>query len=271
MPVPYKGYTVPELDDPAHAPDAFKQYTDSLVAAGGGGVPVGCVMPYVGDTAPDSTWKICDGSSLDVTIYNELYAVIGSKFGTASAGFFKIPDLRGAVPRGAGTSGLNGAWDGGAVGAAPSASPTVSLTSAHLPSHTHTVPAHAHTAGLAGATAAGNGTHAHGFALMTSSGGGHDHDTKMIAPGDFNRNGSNPGARMDSNTSGNRTAVGGAHTHSVTGSISNDGFHSHTVSGTVSVSSGGGGATGEAGSSTPTAINVVGPAVAVNYLIKVKP
>ena len=271
MPIDYKGYTVPELDDGANANVAFKQFADSVVAAGGGGVPVGCVMPYVGDTAPDATWRICDGQELDVTVYHELFAVIGAKFGTASAGYFKLPDMRGAVPRGAGNSGLGGGWAGGTIGSAPTAPESLALTTSHMPSHAHAQTNHSHSALWTGSISS-NGTHSHSFGLTAGSDGTHDHDVRITSASNYTRSGTGSGANVASSNSGNRTASSGAHTHPVTGTITNDGYHSHTVSGGVSIDNGGGGnLTAAAGSASPTAINLVGPAVSLNYIIKVKP
>lgn len=57
-------------------------------------VPVGAVLPYAGDTAPDG-WLMCDGSTFDTRLYPELSRVIGSS----------TPDLRGRVPVGVGQDG----------------------------------------------------------------------------------------------------------------------------------------------------------------------
>ena len=281
MPIDYKGYTVPELDDGANANVAFKQFADSVVAAGGGGVPVGCVMPYVGDTAPDADWKICDGQELDATVYSELFAVIGAKFGTASAGYFKLPDMRGAVPRGAGNSGLGGGWAGGAVGAAPTAPQSVTLTTAHMPSHTHAQSAHSHSATFSGSgTATDAGSHEHYVSGSTATDGHHRHlyyETTAVS----NTNTSGGGSltrvsSLDAKWSNTFFTLPDEvkHSHAIGLNSQANGSHAHGVSvtGTVSVPVGGGGdQTGAAGSGSPTALNMVGPAVSLNYIIKVKP
>ena len=281
MPIDYKGYTVPELDDGANANVAFKQFADSVVAAGGGGVAVGCVMPYGGDTAPDATWMICDGQELDATVYHELYAVIGAKFGTAQAGYFKVPDMRGAVPRGAGDSSLGGGWAGGAIGSAPTAQQSVTLTEAHMPSHTHTQSTHSHAATFSGYGSASNGgDHAHVVSGSTATDGHHQHlyygvnetsNSNTSGGGSLTRVSSIshrqestfntlPNSILHSHAIGLNTQINGSHSHSV------------TVNGTVTVIAGGGGdQTAAAGSATPTALNMVGPAVSLNYIIKVKP
>ena len=66
---------------------------------------VGSIVPFGGSTAP-SGFLLCNGAEVLKTTYAELYAVIGDAFGTASDNTkFKLPDLREAVPKGAGLSG----------------------------------------------------------------------------------------------------------------------------------------------------------------------
>lgn len=77
--------------------------------------PIGSILPYGGTTAP-SGWMICNGASLLRTDYAELFAVIGTAFGSADSTHFNIPDLRGEFLRGAGTNSHSEQGDGGAVG-----------------------------------------------------------------------------------------------------------------------------------------------------------
>ena len=70
------------------------------------GIPVGAVMTYAGPPAPASQiyleaqgWMVCDGRSLTVARYPELFAVIGYLYG-GSAGTFLLPDYRGLFLRG---------------------------------------------------------------------------------------------------------------------------------------------------------------------------
>jgi microcystin-dependent protein len=78
---------------------ANRTYYNSLRA-----IPVGSVIPYVGETAPTG-WLVCNGANLSRTTYADLYAVCGTNFGTVNGSSFNIPDLRGAFMRG---------WDNGA-------------------------------------------------------------------------------------------------------------------------------------------------------------
>jgi microcystin-dependent protein len=75
-------------------------------------VPVGTVLPYVGDSAPPG-WLICDGGPSDGLLntgtFRRLWEVIGYKYGQVGSNF-RIPDLRGRFLLGAllgATSNLN--------------------------------------------------------------------------------------------------------------------------------------------------------------------
>ena len=57
--------------------------------------PVGSIMAYAGATAP-SDWLFCDGAEIQRSVYNTLFQVIGTQYGTPSnSSVFKLPDLRG--------------------------------------------------------------------------------------------------------------------------------------------------------------------------------
>lgn len=62
------------------------------------GMPVGAVMPYAGPVAP-SGWVLCDGSEVKTADYETLFSVIGYTYGDPATllglGTFKLPDLRG--------------------------------------------------------------------------------------------------------------------------------------------------------------------------------
>ena len=68
-------------------------------------LPIGVIIPFGGSVIP-SGYLLCNGAEVLKTAYAELYAVIGDAFGTASVNTkFVLPDLREAVPKGAGLSG----------------------------------------------------------------------------------------------------------------------------------------------------------------------
>lgn len=130
----------------------------------GAGIPVGAVMDFAGSAAP-AGWLVCGGQSLNRTDYAELFAAIGTAFGSLSGSTFSLPDCRGRVSAGrdfdsGGVAGRLTATtmtpDGATLGATGGAQ-TITLTTDQMPSHTHTgstdsAGAHAHTVpyGLAG-------------------------------------------------------------------------------------------------------------------------
>ena len=63
------------------------------------GIPSGCIFAYGGTTAPPG-WLLCVGTSVNRVDYPQLFAAIGTAFGTASASTFNLPDLRGRFLRG---------------------------------------------------------------------------------------------------------------------------------------------------------------------------
>ena len=70
----------------------------------GDSIPAGVVSPYAGSSAPTG-WLICDGRALSKATYPELYAAIGTNWGSGDGvnTDFNIPDFREAVPVGTGT------------------------------------------------------------------------------------------------------------------------------------------------------------------------
>lgn len=71
--------------------------------------PTGIILPYGGAAAP-ANWAFCDGRAVSRTAYPRTYAAIGTYWNSSSPEapipdtHFAIPDLRGASPRGVGTS-----------------------------------------------------------------------------------------------------------------------------------------------------------------------
>ncbi len=68
-------------------------------------VPVGTIMPWAGTSLPaDGKWKFCNGENVSKNTYSELFGIIANKYGTASTNNFRLPNLTGKVPLGAGSS-----------------------------------------------------------------------------------------------------------------------------------------------------------------------
>jgi len=92
-----------------------------------GGDVVGSFKSFGGVTAPNG-YLICDGSEVQQSVYPALYAVLGSRYGTAAAGNFKLPDTRGRSLLGATTEFPVGSYGG---------SRTHQISLSEMPAHKH--------------------------------------------------------------------------------------------------------------------------------------
>ena len=118
--------------------------------------PSGAILQYAGSSAPTG-WLLCDGNVVSTTTYASLFAVIGYTYG-GSGSLFQLPDLRGRVPAGKAPSGTFATL--GSSGGAE----TVTLTTAQMPSHTHTQDSHNHIQNSHTHT---QNAHAHGGSVGT--------------------------------------------------------------------------------------------------------
>ncbi|WP_165792335.1 phage tail protein [Thalassospira lohafexi] len=111
------------------------QALESLFGGGGSGgaVPVATVLSFAGSSAPDG-FMLCDGAELLASEYADLFATIGTTYGAGQApGSFKLPDMRGRTPIGAGQGdGLTDRVIGVADG-----EETHQLTVDEMPEHDH--------------------------------------------------------------------------------------------------------------------------------------
>ncbi len=139
-------------------------------------VPVGVIQAFAGSTSP-SGWLECDGSAISRTTYADLFAVIGTTFGSGDGSTtFNLPDLRGEFIRG---------WDNGRGVDASRA--FGSNQSDQNRSHTHTATinnagAHTHNSGLYRNSGVDDGLPNHYLLdgtltdpIVTSSSGDHTH------------------------------------------------------------------------------------------------
>lgn len=251
---------------PLHA--ATKAYADALV-------PVGVVMPYAGEAAPNANWRICDGQPLTTAGFPALFAVLGYRFGGAGANF-NLPDLRSRFPLGRDTREVPHDTTGKTGG----------TRTVVLPQHDHTIGGHSHT--IASHTHTMAHTHAmshshsidHGHTATSGAVGNHSHDLAVR----WNSTGSGGvGEPMISNSTGTDSVKGvagaGAHNHAIAvqGFIGNSGASSiaNTAgssaantggSGQLSTSSTSAGNTGNAGTS---GASMLPPFQVLNYIIKV--
>jgi microcystin-dependent protein len=236
----------------------------AVATATAGALPPGVVVPYAATSAP-SGYLLCDGSSQLRASYANLFAVIGTTYGSADGTHFNVPDLRGRVVvgtgSGAGLSVRNLAATGGEENHI--------LSVAELASHNHGGATGADTptgsissVAVSGTTGAGS-AHNHGFSLTA------DMNAVTVA---YNGGGSNnarlsiqgaggPNVILDTWTGADLPVFGSinsesSHTHSFTSST-----HSHTFTGTSqthTISSNGSG----------TAHNNMQPYMVLTYIIK---
>ena len=117
-----------------------------------GAVPVGVVNPFAGATAP-SGWLLCYGQAVSRTAYPVLFTTLSTTYGAGDGSTtFNIPDMRGRAV--AGKDDMGGTAASRLTSTVLTASNTLgatggtqthTMTSAEMPSHTHTQDAHTHT------------------------------------------------------------------------------------------------------------------------------
>jgi microcystin-dependent protein len=179
-------------------------------------VPVGAVNMWVTGTAP-SGWLLCQGQQVAVADYSALAAVLGTTYGALTNGsggsgttHFRLPDLRGRIPMGAGT-GRNVADSADltarTLGAKISDAETHTLTSAEIP-------AHSHPNTVSGTFAANGHTHGvnsnFGAAYFAGSGFYYTEGNTVVANGTTGT-GANSSSASVSISNADNTGGGGAH------------------------------------------------------------
>lgn len=144
-------------------------------------VSAGVISMYGGDVAPSGS-LLCNGAEYSTASYPALFSAIGYKYGGSGA-LFRVPNMQGRVPVGAG-AGYGMGSTGGAA--------TVALTEAQMPSHQH------------GGTTTYNGDHNHtpsgggNFVAHTNAGGGIGNGSVFLGT-----------------YSGPTTSTNGGHTHGI--------------------------------------------------------
>lgn len=93
---------------------------------------VGEIRIFTGNFAPNG-WFLCQGQLLPISSYQVLFAIIGTYYGGNGTTNFQLPNLQGRVPIGWGQGQGLPLYDLGQTGGAPS----VALTQAQMPTHTH--------------------------------------------------------------------------------------------------------------------------------------
>ncbi len=113
----------------------YRQVLLDLVNRKGHVLDVGDVF-FSAAAATPSDCLACDGSQVAQIDYPALYAALGSAFGAADPGYFRLPDLQARSP--IGTSGTLSRGDAGG-------NEEITLTVDQLPAHDHSLTDHSHT------------------------------------------------------------------------------------------------------------------------------
>lgn len=140
---------------------------------------IGEIVCWSGVGSPDPKWLACDGSAVNIADYPDLYAIIGTIYGSPGAGQFNLPDLTDRTPAGIGVNALG----------TPYGEASHTLITAETPSHTHSDTGHTHAESAAvasvGAAITGVpvpsaipivGVTGVGIAILTSTGGDGAHN-----------------------------------------------------------------------------------------------
>lgn len=152
--------------------------------------PPGIVRPYAGTTAPDGE-LLCDGTSYLRATYPDLFAIIGTTYGSADATHFNVPDLRGRIP--VGKDNMGGGSAAGRITNAIAGFVATTLGASggdqRSQQHNHTItdPGHTHAVNVRSLSASATDPTNHylalaGAAVYTGS------TTNATAAADFNAN-----------------------------------------------------------------------------------
>ncbi|MDX1911328.1 MAG: tail fiber protein [Saprospiraceae bacterium] len=104
------------------------------------------IMLFAGNFAP-RYWAYCNGQILSIAQNQALFALLGTTFGGNGTTTFALPDLQGRAAIGSGS----GIGRSSFVLGQKAGTPTVTLTNANLPYHSHPI-----SGGLTATTAAPN-------------------------------------------------------------------------------------------------------------------
>ena len=131
-------------------------------------LPAGSIIMWAAIAAP-TNWLLCNGSVVSRATYASLFASIGTTYNTGgeTVDQFRLPDLKGRVVTGYDSSQTEFNTMGKTGGAK-----THTLTSAEMPSHTHTQDAHNHTLRGWVFNGAGSSGNHYGIAWQSNTGAG---------------------------------------------------------------------------------------------------
>jgi microcystin-dependent protein len=174
-------------------------------------LPAGVVVPWASpNLVPPIGWFLCDGSTKLTVNYPDLFAAIGTTYGSVGPGSFNLPQMANRIPVGLGTNA-----DGYNLSAVANTggNRVEALTDAQLPPHTHDL-----SGGTISGTTSSAGSHRHGIwadpdggdgsgAIKLNNDVGSDYDTTPQAGAGGN---------------GAYISDAGVHTHSLSGTVAGD-------------------------------------------------
>lgn len=152
----------------------FAEEEGTIVDKGSVTSPLGVITAYAGIESNaellERGFMVADGSSLRRADYPDLFAIIGTTYGTADNSHFNLPDLKGRTIVGVDSadSSFNTLGEKGGE-------KEVTLTVAQMPSHTHTFTG---TSVVSGTESVG---HTHTFSATTSSNSSTYTNIKMLS------------------------------------------------------------------------------------------
>lgn len=196
---------------------------NSLSSGAASGGVTGTIMAYLGtDSQIPAGWLLCNGQTVSRTVYADLYALIGNRYGSGDGSTtFHLPNFQSQFARGA------------ANAAALLSAPGGSNTHTHTSSYTDSQGGHTHTTTATGTVTGGDHSHTvSGISGETSSAGEHTHAYS---------------GTVDATGSGQRDVASGtlgaatyAHRHTYSGTTVAEGTHTHSLSGLSGVTAAGG-------------------------------
>lgn len=278
--------TASKIKSTANRADGNPKWELNVDGTIGGLFPVGMVVMTAASAAP-AGWLLCQGQSLSRSAYADLFAAIGTTYGSADGTTFYLPDFRNRMPIGAEGTGVH------ALGTSDAQSAGANRIARWNHTHTHTA-----TGAGGSITTSTDGGHTVSISGSTSSDGSHSHSLSISSDGGqtittitgFAGSGttSGPSGAVGATSGSGVSPAGGSHTHTISDhshSI-NIGTTNHSHAGSSATSGGShshawGGTSGTVGSHSHTAavgsvtvtvnnatVNDLHAYQTVNYMIK---
>jgi len=219
---PFWGLTLPEVGSSRDTWGAKLNNDLALIdALLGAAMPIGAMLDFAGAFAPYG-WLLADGTLYSIASHPKLFAIIGTMYGGDGINNFAVPDTRGRVIAGVGsTTDSAGLVSGYGLGykfgyflqtLQPANLPAAPITIDAVADHGHTGwtsvdGLHAHGGGTDG-----QGQHSHGYVRsdLTTTGGGWS-----------------PGTPYNWTQYVTQSDAQGFHAHNI--ATTNDGNHSHII------------------------------------------